>query len=189
MAKWLTLDTLNEYSELLSEHVDDINDYSTFVETGTAYGQSLQEIFPYFDKIFTVEISEDLWTWLHPQIEDIKHIQHVLGDSLIEMPKFLDTLGEDEKVFFWLDAHWSQGLSSKNEFDVPLIQECQIIDEKYKGDTAVVAIDDLRMFETNINEDWSDITVDSVKKSFNNFDIDLMKEVDDRLLLFISRKK
>ena len=142
-----------------------------------------------FEKIFTVEISQKLWEWLHPQIRQFENVEHVLGDSLVEIPKFLKTLDENDKVFFWLDAHWSQGLSDKNHLDVPLIEECVIIDEQYKSDTAIVAIDDVRMFETNINEDWSSITIDTVKSSFKNFDILVSKEIEDRLILFISRKK
>jgi len=188
MGQWLTLKDLNEYSETLSEYVDDINEYSVFVETGTAYGQTLTEIYPYFSKIFTVEISQKLWEWLNPQIQNLSHVQHILGDSLVEIPKFLKTLSENEKVFFWLDAHWSQGLSSKNEYDCPLIQECLVIDSEYKADTAIIAIDDVRLFETNTNEDWSNISFDEVKKCFTNFDILVWEEIDDRLLLFISRK-
>jgi len=189
MGQWLTPKDLNQYSEILSEFVEDVNEYNTFVETGTAYGQSLIEIYPFFSKIFTVEISEKLWSWLNPQIQNLEHVQHVLGDSLIEIPKFLKSLSEEEKVFFWLDAHWSQGLSSKNEYDVPLNQECAIIDNEYLGSSAIIVIDDVRMFGTNANEDWSYISQDSIKKSFKNFNILFSKEVDDRLLMYIERKE
>ena len=77
MGQWLTSDDLNQYSEILSEYVEDVNEYDTFVETGTAYGQSLVQIHPFFNKIFTVEISEKLWSWLNPQIQNLKHVQHV----------------------------------------------------------------------------------------------------------------
>ncbi len=52
-----------------------------------------------------------------------------------------------------------------------------------------MVIDDVRMFETNINEDWSYVTIDAVKSSFKNFDILISEEVEDRLVLLISRKK
>lgn len=189
MGQWLTSSDLNEYAENLSDHVEDINEYSTFVETGTAYGQTLMQIYPYFNKIFTVEISEELWNWVNPHVKELTHVQHVLGDSLLEIPKFLKTLTKDDKVFFWLDAHWSQGLSSKNEYDVPLIQECVIIDNGYLADTAVIVIDDVRMFGTKGNEDWTDISIEAVKSSFKKFKILFSKEINDRLLLFIQRNK
>tara|TARA_Y100000401_G_scaffold79227_1_gene64759 strand:- start:606 stop:1175 length:570 start_codon:yes stop_codon:yes gene_type:complete len=189
MGQWLTLKDLNNYSEILSEYVEDPNEFKIFVETGTAYGQTLVEVQPYFEKIFTVEISKKLWEFLNPQISHVDNIEHVNGDSLVEIPKFLKKLTDKDKVFFWLDAHWSQGLSDKNHLDVPLIEECVIIDQEYKSDTAIVVIDDVRMFETNINEDWSYVTIDAVKSSFKNFDILISEEVEDRLVLLISRKK
>ena len=64
-----------------------------------------------------------------------------------------------------------------------------IIDEQYKGDVGLVVIDDVRMFETNVNEDWSTINLDTVKESFNNFEILVSEEIEDRLVLLISRKK
>ena len=88
-----------------------------------------------------------------------------------------------------MDAHWSQGLSSKNEYDVPLNQECVIIDNEYLGSSAIIVIDDVRMFGTVANEDWSYISHDSVKKSFKNFNILFSKEVDDRLLMYIERNE
>ena len=89
MGQWLTLKDLNNYSEILSEYVEDPNEFKIFVETGTAYGQTLVEVQPYFEKIFTVEISKKLWEFLNPQISHVDNIEHVNGDSLVEIPKFL----------------------------------------------------------------------------------------------------
>ena len=72
---------------------------------------------------------------------------------------------------------------------MPLIEECVIIDEQYKADVGLVVIDDVRMFGTNVNEDWSTINLDKVKESFNNFEILISEEIEDRLVLLISRKK
>ena len=188
MAKWLTVEDLNNYSDVISESIDDPNIFSTFIETGTAYGQSVDSIRPYFEKIFTVEISEKLYEWLSPQVGHWDNVQRVLGDSLIEIPKYLNSLAKDDHVFFWLDAHWSQGLSSKNHLDVPLVEECSIIDNNYQADVGLVVIDDIRLFETKLDEDWSDISKDNVFNSFVNFDIVISQEIDDRLLLLIKRK-
>ena len=113
----------------------------------------------------------------------------IVSSLLMSEPNNADISKIDSSATFWLDAHWSQGLSDKNHLDVPLIEECVIIDQEYKSDTAIVVIDDVRMFETNINEDWSYVTIDAVKSSFKNFDILISEEVEDRLVLLISRKK
>ncbi len=188
MGKFLSPQDLSEYSEAISEHVEDPNIFSTFVETGTAYGQSIDSIYQYFEKIFTVEISEKLYEWLTPQIGHWTNVQRVLGDSLIEIPKYLNSLTKEDHVFFWLDAHWSQGLSSKNHLDVPLLEECSIIDTEYQANLGLVIIDDVRLFETDDAEDWSGISKKNIIETFENFEILVTEEIDDRLLLLIKRK-
>lgn len=189
MAASLVLEDLNKYSEKLSDIVGDINEYSTFVETGTSYGASINAIYPYFEKIWTVELSEELYAFSNQFIKTLPHCTHVLGDSLVELPKYLKSLNKDEKVFFWLDAHYSSGNTARNHLDVPLIEECVIIDKNYQSCTGIVVIDDVRMFGTNVNEDWSYVSHDAVVASFSNFNIDFMEIVDDRLLLFISKSE
>ena len=52
----------------------------------------------------------------------------------------------------------------------------------------MVVIDDVRLFETELDEDWSGVSKENILKSFENFDILVTKEIDDRLLLLIKRK-
>ena len=188
MAASLTVDDLNKYSEVLSEYVEDINEYSIMVETGTSWGGSIRSVNQYFEKIWTVEIAPNLYEMAKNITNCYPHVTHVLGDSLIETPKYLLSLTEEDKVFFWLDAHYSGNDTSKNHLDCPVIEECVLIDKNYKADTAVIAIDDYRLFETVEHGDWSFVNDDAVRNSFENFNIVYMKEVDDRLLLYIERK-
>ena len=44
MGRFLNPQDLGEYSEAISDHVDDPNIFSTFIETGTAYGQSIDAV-------------------------------------------------------------------------------------------------------------------------------------------------
>ena len=52
MGRFLNPQDLSEYSEAISKHVEDPNIFSTFIETGTAYGQSIDAIYQYFEKNF-----------------------------------------------------------------------------------------------------------------------------------------
>lgn len=189
MAASLTIEDLNKYSEVLSEHVEDINEYSTMVETGTSWGGTIQSINQYFQKIWTVEIAPNLYEMAQRITAPLEHVTHVQGDSLVEVPNYLKTLTKEDKVFFWLDAHYSGGDTSKNHLDCPVIEECVLIDKDYVADSAVIAIDDYRLFETVEHGDWSFVNDDAVKNSFENFNIVHMSEVDDRLLLYIERKE
>lgn len=188
MAASLTIDDLNEYSEKLEQLVPDVNEYSTFVETGTSYGASIAAVQPYFKKLWTVELSDELYAHAKRLTDRISHCTHVKGDSLIELPKFLQSISSEEKAFFWLDAHYSSMNTARNHLDCPLIEECVAIDKNYQGDSAIVVIDDVRLFGTNVNEDWSYISEEGVQNSFNNFDIKFYEIVNDRLLLYIVKK-
>jgi len=187
MAASLTLEDLNTYATKLEGLVDDVNEYSTFIETGTSYGASINSIQLYFKKIWTVELSEELYSFAKPLTDSIPHCTHVRGDSLIELPKYLNSITENDKAFFWLDAHYSSGNTARNHLDVPLIEECVLIDQNYKGESAIVVIDDVRLFGTNENEDWSYISEEGVRKSFENFEIKFFEIVQDRLLLYIEK--
>lgn len=188
MAASLTINDLNEYSEKLEKLVEDVNSYSTFVETGTSYGASIQSVYQYFEKMWTVELSDELYAYGKRVTDKIPHCTHVKGDSLIELPKYLQDLSAEEKVFFWLDAHYSSMNTARNHLDCPLIEECVAIDKNYQGDSAIVVIDDVRLFGTNVNEDWSYISEEGVQNSFDNYDIKFYEIINDRLLLYIVRK-
>lgn len=97
MAASLTINDLNEYSEKLEELVEDVNSYSTFVETGTSYGASIQSVYPYFEKMWTVELSDELYSYGKVVTNQIPHCTHVKGDSLIELPKYLQDLTKERK--------------------------------------------------------------------------------------------
>ena len=72
MGQWLTTKDLDNYCEIIEEKIDDPNIFKVFVETGTAYGQTVAEIQPYFEKIFTVEISKQLWEWTNPRLGTVR---------------------------------------------------------------------------------------------------------------------
>ena len=78
--------------------------------------------------------------------------------------------------------------TARNHLDCPLIEECVSIDKNYQGTSAIVVIDDVRLFGTNENEDWSYISEEGVQNSFENFEIKFYEIVNDRLLLYIVKK-
>ena len=67
----------------------------------------------------------------------------------------------NDSVFFWLDGHWSGGDTAQGKLDCPLIEEISIINDTCTS-KCIIAIDDVRLFGTNINEDWSNITRDNI---------------------------
>lgn len=184
----LTVEKLNK----VVEHFDiDAEEYSICVETGTYMGDTVRNMQPYFKQFHTIEISMNLYNNFiatHPPYGNVK--AHY-GDSVNIIPELLKKFNETEKCVFWLDGHFSHGCTSKGEKDVPLLEECKIINEFYKPESGLILIDDLRLFGTTHAEDWEEITVENVLDCFPNFDVhqlflDSLEE--DCFCIYITRK-
>lgn len=182
----LNLQKLND----VVEHYDlDANEYSTFIETGTYVGETVRSIQPYFEKVHTIEISEYLYNRFFQEHPDYGNVTVHLGDSSKVIPELLNQFDENQKCVFWLDGHFSHGCTSKGDKDVPLLEECQSIDRLYKPDEGLVLVDDYRLFGVTEPEDWSDITVESIKNCFTNFEVSEYVHSDDMFCIHIKRKK
>ena len=63
-------------------------DYPIFIETGTCDGVTTFSMEPLFDKIYTIEVFEQLHNITKSKYNGDK-IEFILGDSSIELPKLL----------------------------------------------------------------------------------------------------
>lgn len=117
-----------------------------FFETGTSGGDAVRLALELgFDKIFTVEIDQNLYNnnilSFKKEIEEGR-VFMFLGDTIEILPELLKS-HIDKKCTFWLDAHWDGG---------PLgIKKCPLVDEldyikKYKNLNHTILIDDRRCF-------------------------------------------
>ena len=112
------------------------------VETGTCLGEMARKCSRHFVHIWTIELSETLAAeatkrlWSHPNV-------HVLcGESSELLPQLLADIREP--VIFWLDAHYSGGVTAKGASECPLERELQIISEHARQDH-ILLIDDVRL--------------------------------------------
>ena len=71
----------------LRELRDDYKTFPCFIETGTYNGETIFEIEPYFDKVYTVEYSETLHNRTKSKYTGDK-IKFLLGDSSIVFETF-----------------------------------------------------------------------------------------------------
>ena len=178
------MNSLNEkiLTDALNLVGENLSDYPTFVETGTYRGSTTMAMAKIFNKVFTIELQEFLFVEAKATFErnNFTNIQPLLGDS---SEKLKDILGEikGNSVFF-LDGHWSGGITAKGNKDCPLLEELKIINS-FSG-KAVIIIDDYRLFNTRRNEDWIEITDASVTECVKNR---LVKTVvdSDKMILFI----
>lgn len=167
-----------------------IEDFNSFIETGTNAGDSVLSVEKDFAKVHTVELSEKYFELFEKRklLLGKHNIINHLGDSTTVLPKILSELNENDNCIFWLDGHWSSYDTAKGDKDCPLNEECYSIDRTYKANSAIILIDDYRLFNTKLNEDWSEITEENLKNKFNNFVILNQLVFNDILALHIQRK-
>lgn len=130
-----------------------------FVETGTAYGGTALWASEHFKKVFTIEYCQEIYEQTVGKFGHITNIKFLQGDSRTEVTKIVQQL--DGASFFWLDAHWSGGITYGENDECPLLEELSIINKSSFEN--FILIDDARLFTSppmppHRIEQWPDIT-------------------------------
>lgn len=152
----LTLDEVRQYSKWQT---------NIFIETGTYMGDTIYNMISEFNKIYSIELSEKYVNYATKRFENNNKVTIIQGDSTLMLKSILNEV--NDSVFFWLDGHWSGGDTAKGNLDCPLIEEITIINENCKS-KCIIAIDDVRLFGTNMNENWSNITRNNILSIVEN---------------------
>jgi hypothetical protein len=114
----------------------------TFVETGTYQGETALFASRVFPEVVTIEGSDELYAAARKRLQDCPNVACLCGDSRQHLASITgDLLG---RVLFWLDAHWSGGITFGRNAECPLLDELQAI---YSSPCEpFVVIDDARFF-------------------------------------------
>ena len=166
--------TIEKLNNIIFDNLDENGDeYKIFIESGTFLGETTIKLQPYFNTLYTVELSEKYFNMFN-SIKNSRNLNNIFnyqGETSDILPDIFKLFNDKNKCIFWLDGHFSSGDTGKGNKDCPLIEECQIIDQLYPSDEMIILIDDVWLFKTYIKEDWSDINIESIKKCFTNFEI------------------
>lgn len=136
-------------------------DYSLFVETGTLHGDTTVLAAEHCQKAITIELSEELYTKAKKRFQANENINIIQGSS----NKVLEEIVLDirDNTVFWLDAHWSGGITAGEDYECPVLEEISAIQKnKTLFDNAIIMIDDARFFLTpptpeHKNDQWPTI--------------------------------
>jgi hypothetical protein len=112
------------------------------VETGTCLGEMARKCSKYFKQIWTIELSETLAAEAAKRLGKRRNVRVLRGESSGLLPQILTAIREP--VVFWLDAHYSGGVTAKGATECPLVRELQIIAEHACHDH-IILIDDVRL--------------------------------------------
>ncbi len=119
------------------------------IETGTYLGNTTLALAKEGYEVHTIEVSENLASQIFPGLRK-KGIHCYNGDSGILIEQVIEKAFSQNKhnLNFWLDGHWSHGITSKAaDYETPILQELKIIARfRDKCQKLVVAVDDVRCF-------------------------------------------
>jgi hypothetical protein len=117
--------------------------YSILVETGTYLGDMVEAQKSRFKKIISIELGVDLFKKAEMRFINDKNVIILQGDSGYVLPEILKEL--NEPAIFWLDGHYSEGITAKGSKDCPIIEELDAILQN-KRFYHILLIDDARCF-------------------------------------------
>jgi len=115
----------------------------TLVETGTQYGDTPWAFRNRLEEVYTIELSPHLALLARGRFKKYPGIHVVEGDSGTMIKTILPKL--KSKTLFWLDGHYSAGVTAQGELDCPVYAELRSIFEDCPVPW-VILIDDARCF-------------------------------------------
>jgi hypothetical protein len=118
------------------------------VETGTFLGDTLWVLKDSFRKLYSIELSPELHADAVKRFAADSHVHLLQGDSAALLPALMSELGG--RTLFWLDGHFSGGITARGSKDTPIVEELETIFASGREDD-VILIDDARMFDGTDN--------------------------------------
>jgi len=145
----------------------------TFIETGTYKGEMINGVKEFFTEIYTIELDEKLYKDAQEKFINTKHIQIILGDSALMLEDLC--LLVKAPVLYWLDGHYSGGITAKGNTITPIMQELKYIAKRTQAD--IILIDDARLF--NGKDEYPDINalLQFIRTNFPNASITIGDDI------------
>ncbi len=154
---------------------------STLIETGTYQGDMLEACRKVFDALYSVEIDPALHERAVERFKQNPHITILLGDSADVLPGILQDI--QRPVLFWLDGHYSGGVTGKGAQETPIAVELGHI--RRHGYDDVVLIDDARLFVGAHDYPTIDELRAMVKNNWSGYSL----EVEDDIIRIVPAEK
>jgi hypothetical protein len=130
-----------------------------------------------FKKIFSIELQHDLAEKAKERFKDMDHIRILEGDSGKLLRAILFEV--KEPAIFWLDAHYSGGLTARGDNECPIFQEIDAIFSTKENH--LLLIDDARLF--NGKGDYP--TINQLTKYIQDKDPRYKVSVDSDIIRYV----
>ena len=124
---------------------------TVFVETGTFLGDTVAAMAPKCERLFSIELSEELAARAQKRFAGESKVTILHGDSGERLAEVLREIGAP--ALFWLDGHYSMDFTYQGEFfrtargelETPVMKELQCV--LASNLAHVILIDDARIFK------------------------------------------
>src|SRR6266571_2442864 len=119
---------------------------ATWVESGTFMGDTTSVLSKVAKMVYSIEPEPILFSKAEQKFRNTSNVRIIKGLSEDVFPKLLPTISGN--ICFWLDGHYSAGITFKGPQDTPVIDELASIGENLtqKG-KIVVMVDDMHCFD------------------------------------------
>jgi hypothetical protein len=128
--------------ELIRDYAKTFNT-NILIETGTYLGDMVHAMKKSFSRVISFELDQTLATQARQRFSSDSHIEIIQGDSGKLLGDYLANI--NEPCLFWLDGHYSGGITAKGPLETPIKNELTAI-LSHAVDGHVVLIDDARCF-------------------------------------------
>jgi hypothetical protein len=117
---------------------------TNFIETGTFKGNMVEAQRGIFSTIVTIELSDQLYEAARKRFAPYSHVHVLHGDSAKKLSEAIQLV--KGPALFWLDAHYSRGITARGDKETPILQELATIATRHEP-RDVILIDDARLFK------------------------------------------
>lgn len=134
------------YKQAVVRRFAEVFELSTLVETGTYKGYMVAAVKDVFAKVYSIELGVDLAAEAQRQFSRDAQVTILQGDSATCLPEVLAEL--TTPALFWLDAHYSGGITAKGDESTPISREIKLVlaHAAQKNLPHVLLIDDAMSF-------------------------------------------
>lgn len=116
-----------------------------WVETGTFLGETTDFLASMSPAVYSIEPEPTLASEAIEYFKNRPHVTIIQNLSESALPDLLPTLSGN--INFWLDGHFSEGITFQGPKDTPILDELQCIQDNLKNFGNVrIMIDDVRCF-------------------------------------------
>jgi hypothetical protein len=115
---------------------------AALVETGTYLGDTVEAQRKRFRKVVSIELSPELYRAAQARFAHRENVTLLEGDSADLMESVVAQL--DGPALFWLDGHYSAGVTAQGRLGTPVQRELEIV--LGSPENHVILVDDARCF-------------------------------------------